>query len=124
MTSKHVEGILLIKWRVISLPKELGGWGVKNLELFCKALAAKTLWRLFQNPGSLWGRIILSKYCLGLSLTDWIRSPVKTHKNGSIGWKWLILEFPFVGNWTTWKIGDGKQVILGEDPWSGAGQNF
>ena len=122
--SKQVEGIPLVKWRVIYLPKELGGWGVKNLELFCKSLAAKTLWRLFQNPGSLWGRIILSKYCSSLSLTDWIRSPVKTHKNGSIGWNALIVAYLLVGNWTAWKIGDGKHVRLGEDSWSREGENF
>ena len=96
--SKQAEGISLVKWRVIALPKELGGWGVKNMELFCKSLAAKNLWRLFKNLGSLRGRIILSKYFSGLSLTDWIRSPVKTHKNGSIGWKAMILAYPLVGN--------------------------
>ena len=124
MARKQAEGIPLVKWRVISLPKVLGGWGVKNLELFCKAIAAKNLWRLFQNLGSLSGRIILSKYCSGLILTDWIRRPVKTYKNGSIGWKALILAFRLVGNWTTWKKGNGKHVRLGEDSWSREGENF
>jgi len=28
-TSNQAEGIPLVKWRVIALPKELGGWGVR-----------------------------------------------------------------------------------------------
>ena len=33
--SKQSEGIPLEKWTNIALPKELGGSGVKNRELFC-----------------------------------------------------------------------------------------
>ena len=123
-SSKKAEGIPLVKWRVISLPKELGGWGIKNLDLFCKALAAKTMWRFFQNSESLWGRVILSKYCSRAILTNWIRNPDKTFKNGSIGWKAMILAYPLVGHWISWKIGDRRQVRVGEDPWHGAGESY
>jgi hypothetical protein len=31
------------------VPKENGGWGLKNLFLFSKALAAKNVWRLYKE---------------------------------------------------------------------------
>ena len=109
-TSKKSEGIPLAKWKFIAKPKELGGWGIKNLELFNKALAAKTMWRCIQNPESLWGRVIISKYYPGNNITEWMRSPEKTHKNGSIGWKAMTLAYPLIGKWIAWKIGNGSQV--------------
>ena len=105
---KQTDGIPLVKWKTSARPKELGGWGIKNLELFCKSLEEKIVWRFFQISESLWGRVILSKYCSRSILIDWIRNPDKTFKNGSIGWKTMILAYPLVGNWIAWKIGDGR----------------
>ena len=59
-----------------TIPKELGGWGVKNPELFCRALAAKYLWRLVQNTDTLWGRVLCFKYCLDTTLVEWFRNPI------------------------------------------------
>jgi hypothetical protein len=39
-------------------------------------------------------------------------------------WKALVEAFPLVGDWVVWKIGDGKKVRVGEDPWLGAGNYF
>ena len=96
---RHAEGIPLAKWQFISSPKELGGWGIKNLFLFCQSLAAKALWRLIKNPDSLWGKLLSSKYFPNESIHEWIRKRDRTYKNGSIGWKALVLAFPLVGNW-------------------------
>jgi hypothetical protein len=35
----------LCKWEHISLPKKFGGWGIRNIFYFSKALATNTLWR-------------------------------------------------------------------------------
>ena len=32
----------------------------------------------------------------------------------------MVLAFPLIGNWIAWKIGNGRSVRLGEDPWVGA----
>ena len=122
--SKQIEGIPLVKWKTLARPKELGGWGIKNLELFCKALTTKTMWIFLQNHRTIWGRVILSKYCPGTGLTDWIRNPDKKFKNGSIGWKEMILAYPLVGHWISWKICDGRKVRVGENPWARAGENY
>jgi hypothetical protein len=41
------------KWESIARPKTLGGWGLKNIFLFFKALAAKVCWHLI-SVSSLW----------------------------------------------------------------------
>ena len=59
-----------------------------------------------------------------MTLIDWFKIPNKSFKNGSVGWKEMVLDFPLIGNWTSWKIGNMKSVRLGEDPWEGAGENY
>ena len=68
--SKQIEGIALVKWKTLAKPKNLGGWGIKNLEWFTKALAAKTLWRLLQNAEKIWSKVIVAKYCPDNSILE------------------------------------------------------
>jgi hypothetical protein len=58
------------------MSKELGGWGIKNIYWFCRALLMKSLWRLIHNK-MLWGRVMDSKYLLGKSFIEWFRMPRK-----------------------------------------------
>jgi hypothetical protein len=112
----------LVKWNSIDAPKEMGGWGLKNLRLFSRALAGRNLWCLTLG-NTLWVRVMNSKYFPTLSISDWFREPLKSPK-GSIVWKALVQAFPLVGNWTVCCIGNGEKVRLGEDPWLGAGNNY
>nr|KYP71142.1 Putative ribonuclease H protein At1g65750 family [Cajanus cajan] len=51
-----------VSWEKICRPKKEGGLGIKKLDAFNEALLAKWRWGLFQQPESMWGRILLSKY--------------------------------------------------------------
>ena len=82
------------------------------------------MWHLIKNPESLWGKVLISKYFPNGSIQDWIRKRDKSFKNGSIGWKALVLAFPQVVNWLAWLIGNGREVRVGEDPWSGARERY
>jgi len=54
---------------MITKPKYQGGWGIRDLELFNKALAAKSLWRaLFHN--GLWRVSIRKKYLKGIEVVS------------------------------------------------------
>jgi hypothetical protein len=63
------EGIPLVKWSKITMPKNLGGWGLKNIYQFSQSLVAKSLWWLTHNS-LLWGRVMQSKYIKGISMED------------------------------------------------------
>jgi hypothetical protein len=39
-------GLHLVKWSLIDSPKASGGWGIKDICLFARALAGRNLWRL------------------------------------------------------------------------------
>jgi hypothetical protein len=43
--------MILVSWRKITIPKSQGGWGLKNIFMFSKALAAKIVLRLLQGVG-------------------------------------------------------------------------
>jgi len=38
-----------VKWDTIARPKKWGGWGIKRLDFFAKALAAKLGWQLITS---------------------------------------------------------------------------
>ena len=59
------------------------------------------------------------KYLGNRPMINWIR---KVKNKGSIAsniWIGLIASFPSMGNWLAWKIGNGNQVKLDEDPFIG-----
>ena len=72
-----------VRWEKIAKPKSLGGWGLKNILNFVGVLAAKGGWRLIHSK-NLWTRVMTEKYIAPASVVDWIRSPQKGHKGGSV----------------------------------------
>jgi hypothetical protein len=52
----------LCKWELLTLPKKFGGWGLRNLFDFNKALAANSLWRVLMCDG-IWHKVVIDKYC-------------------------------------------------------------
>jgi hypothetical protein len=45
--------------------------------------------------------------------------------NAYVIWKSIVLFFfPIIGEGIVWKVGNGKRVTLGEDPWVGCCLNF
>ena len=63
-----------VSWDEIAKTKKLGGWGIKNLQLFSRALAAKMDWVII-NSRSLWQEVMYFKYIHLLIMMDWICRP-------------------------------------------------
>jgi hypothetical protein len=108
-----------VRWEKIATPKALGGWGLKNIFYFSKALAAKGGWCLL-NTTSLWTKVIRQKYIAPFSLEAWIRSQPKSLKGASVIWKAIVKDFPIIESSLAWNIGNGNRLRIGLDPWSGS----
>jgi hypothetical protein len=112
---KDKEGIHLIRWDKLAKPKKLGGWGIKNIFTFGKALAAKSLWRCLMVPG-LWHEVIVKKYLRKKSVVAWLRQGNKKWTGGSNIWRALTSSLSIINDWLAWKPGDGRDVRIGIDP--------
>jgi hypothetical protein len=110
-----------VKWNIMVVPKLLGGWGLKNIHLFSKALAAKVGWRLITTD-ILWTKVVTQKYICPDTVEEWIRRPVKVAANCTIIWKALVKYFQVVGEGLAWRVGNGLRVRIGTDPWPGSGR--
>jgi len=111
-----------VKWERIARPKEEGGWGLKNIFFFSKALAAKVGWRLVSST-SLWQKVVIQKYIAPESVEAWIRNPIKIKQGISVIWKAVINSFSIISSKLAWKIGNGEKVRIGVDPWQGSSQH-
>eukprot|EP00253_Pinus_taeda_P027166 PITA_27166 len=109
-----------IGWKKISLPKKWGGWGLKELPEFAKALAAKMGWTLLTKQ-NLWTQVVYHKYIWPLSILEWARLPSWSSAGVSSVWKALLLSLPLIRNNLAWRINDGWSGRIGLDPWINSG---
>ena len=65
-----------------------------------------------------------AKYIAPDTILDWIRNPLKSHRGGSVIWKAVIKSFDVIGENLFWKVGNGRRVRVGEDPWLGCNGKF
>jgi hypothetical protein len=87
---KEKEGLHLVKWNKIAKPKKEGGWGIKNIYLFGRALATKSLWRCLMVP-SLWHDVVQKKYLKQKSVVEWLREGKRISKGCQIVGRLLLL---------------------------------
>ena len=97
----------------------MGGWGLKNILLFSKDLAAKGWWRLLKTE-SLWTQVVTQKYLALDSVEDLVRAPEKSRVGGSVIWEAVVNSFSMIESNLAWNIGDGRRLRIGEDPWIGS----
>eukprot|EP00253_Pinus_taeda_P008243 PITA_08243 len=118
-TGKHFSWV---NWATIAKPKQWGGWGIKNLDFFAKALAAKLGWRLLTTE-SLWTQVAQAKYTKPMHLMDWLRLQHIPGRNTSNIWKAVLQSLPLLRDGITWRIKEGNSVRIGVDPWVGCGNS-
>jgi hypothetical protein len=63
----------LVSWEVIAKPKSVGGWGIRNIFHFNRALAVNSLWRVLMKD-NIWHRVIKDKYLPYTFVATWLRS--------------------------------------------------
>jgi hypothetical protein len=113
----------MVKWRRISLPKDMGGWGLKENHLFDKSFTTKSVWRLVIVRG-LWIQVVTKKYIELDIVEDRLRIPSKSCNNASILWKSMVFSFRLICIWLVLSVGKCNKVMLDEYPWVGYGVNY
>eukprot|EP00253_Pinus_taeda_P008342 PITA_08342 len=121
--SKESSVLPWVAWDKLARPKEWGGWGLKRLPEFSLSLVAKSGWRLISLE-NLWTSVVKRKYIDRVSLEDWIRSQEKIKMNVSVIRKATVEAFSVIEQGLAWKIGDGRQIRIGRDPWVGCNEAF
>ncbi|KAJ4812133.1 RNA-directed DNA polymerase (reverse transcriptase)-related family protein [Rhynchospora pubera] len=105
-------GIPLLAWDRVCLPKSLGGFGILNLKLLNIALLMKWLWRLSAQPTSQWSVIA------NLLISNKNRlSPLSWTSNGSFFWKDLLQLRHLFAISTTTALANGKSTLFWFDNW-------
>uniref|UniRef100_A0A803NHI3 Reverse transcriptase domain-containing protein n=1 Tax=Cannabis sativa TaxID=3483 RepID=A0A803NHI3_CANSA len=104
--------IAWVNWDDVCQPKVKGGLGFKDLVLFNQDMVAKQVWRLFQSPDSLPGRVLKHKYFPGTSILE-----AKDRQGSSHLWSSLIWGLELLRIGMRKVFGDGHSIDAFRDPW-------
>ena len=96
----------------LTISKNVGGLGSKDLNMMNKALLAKQAWRLFVEPESLQARVIKGMYYHDKNMLCAI-------KGGMASWMWssLIEGRDFQKENILWQIVEGEKTSIWDDVW-------
>lgn len=101
-----------VAWPKMSSRKEKGGLGYRDLHLFNLAMLARQAWRLIQVPDSLCARLLKARYRPYGDLVGAREGP-----GISYSWRSLLRGLKALENGIIWRVGDGSQIRIWDDPW-------
>jgi hypothetical protein len=52
----------MVRWPAVCHPKMFGGRGIINTQIFNECLMVKWIWKIYNQAGSLWVRLLKAKY--------------------------------------------------------------
>jgi hypothetical protein len=101
----------MVKWSVICRPKECMGLGIINTQILNECLMTKWVWKIYQQNGSQWVRLLEAKY---MKEGDLFKSKDTV---GSQFWKSLH-KMKHLFKWGAMhKVGNGKLTQFLNDVW-------
>ena len=105
----HRKKYRLVKWSILCQPKELGGLGIKNLDLQSGCLLNKWLYKLINQEG-IWQNLFRNKYLKNQTIVQ-----VQKKAGDSHFWAGLMKVKDTFMNFGTFQLNDGKQIRFWED---------
>ena len=106
------KGRAKVSWDNICKPKDQGGLGIKNLQIWNEVLIMKHLWNVAAKKDTLWVKWISVEKLKGRSI--WEGS---IDKKNSIGWNNILKLREKIRIHVGYKIGNGKSISAWHDRW-------
>ncbi|CAN4095127.1 unnamed protein product [Withania somnifera] len=117
--NKEKGGVHLVKWRKLTLNKQPGGIGIRNLRKHKQSMLMMWLWRYTNEEQSLWKKVIKEKY----GEEDAWKSNTVNAVYGVNVWRTIRSLWQIVSiNTSSLKVGNGQKTFFWEDNWSGSGR--
>jgi hypothetical protein len=113
------KGMHWLSWEKLSIHKNHGGMGFKDLAAFNVAMLRKQGWQLQTESDSLVSRIFKARYYLNSSYMD-----SKLGHNPSFVWRNIFSAKVVVRNGARWKVGSGFNIPIFSEPWIRAGSSI
>ncbi|GAU51054.1 hypothetical protein TSUD_204540 [Trifolium subterraneum] len=107
---KHKKRFHAISWDKVTVPKWLGGLGVRKLEDMNNACLAKLNWKYYAGSTGV-GFCVVNTDMRGIIVT--MKFPVQTQPYG----KALVMLRPMVKQFSFWRVGDGCVIDAWHDAW-------
>ena len=101
------------------IPKLKGGMGFRDLQSFNLALLAKQVWRLLCDLDSLCAKVLRAKYYPDGNILN-----AKPKQGSSFAWQSILAGLECFKKGYIWRVGDGSQINIWEDPWIPASHNL
>jgi hypothetical protein len=103
----------LTKWNILCQPKDIGGLGIKNIDIQNKCLLSKWVFKLINEEG-LWQQILRRKYLGNKTLGQVVRKQGDSHF-----WSGLMkVKDIFFAN-GIFRVNNGQDTRFWEDKWLG-----
>ncbi|KAJ4818146.1 RNA-directed DNA polymerase (reverse transcriptase)-related family protein [Rhynchospora pubera] len=102
----------LLAWKHITVPKNQGGLGLKDLVKFTTSVHMKYLWHLASGTEALWVHIIKTKYLQRADLWSTKRTARCTPM-----WRAILAVRPVLKGNIRWQIENGKKCGAIGQPW-------
>ena len=117
--SSNNKGVKWLSWSRMSMSKEKGGLGFRDLHGFNLSLLGKQCWNLVKNPDTLLARLLKARYFPNCNLLQAERKGGSSYTWSSI---WEAKEN--IKDGLRWVLGDGRSINIQVDRWLRGKENF
>jgi hypothetical protein len=109
----HIRRVHAVRWDVVTMPKFMGGLGLRKLRPMNEACLLKLAWRLFSGSTDFWCTVVKGKYVARLHNNTIVDAKVAD----SSLWKALKNVSSVLTANEYWVVGNGKHINAWTDCW-------
>jgi hypothetical protein len=101
-----------LSWDKLTMAKEKGGLGYKDLYTFNLAMSANQAWRLLTNPDSLCAHVMKARYFPDCSIFE-----AQAQSGISYPWRSILKGIEVLRQGVIKRVGNGETINIWQDPW-------